>query len=428
MESNINKGRLLTEVANEVQFDAMTIGNHEFDWGHYFIEENAKLKSNDDYSTPILGANIYNYDINSKKVLDYADLGLEYTISELDNGIKVGIIGYIGPGQISSITSTNVDHLSFVEPFSIIKNLSTKLRNKGCHIVALSGHEEANEIASLSSGSDKVTNYVDVIFGAHTHDWEIFTSNGVPCIQSGDNGISVGKIVLNYSKSGISVATHTNLNDNNINVDIDDEIQAIYDKYNDEIVEVSNSLVATFDSAPTRANASYIMTAGLADYSLENNLDVSYTLINNARTSIDNKNATYSDLYKAYCFDNVVYIAEVSGRDLSYELKYGYFYRLDPEPLNTSKTYKIAVIDYVLCHRNDNREYDNFTNFNIIGRYEKVGSELYTYRDVCIDWLLSLKGTTISTSYFTKNSNFHNYNSVTSKVTLSNHPYVHKDS
>ena len=53
LESNYNYGTMLTEIMNEAEFDAFTIGNHEFDWGVEKIIANRQLKDKDtNYQTP----------------------------------------------------------------------------------------------------------------------------------------------------------------------------------------------------------------------------------------------------------------------------------------------------------------------------------------------------------------------------------------
>ena len=108
LQSNMNYGEFLTKIANDIEFDAMTIGNHEFDWGVNYINRNSELESDTGYKTPFLGANIYNYSISTGEVGDYANLGKKYVIKTLENGLRVGIIGLIGDSQISSITSSYV--------------------------------------------------------------------------------------------------------------------------------------------------------------------------------------------------------------------------------------------------------------------------------------------------------------------------------
>ena len=52
--STVSQGRPVLAAMNYTGFDAMTIGNHEFDWGVKFLQE---LASQADF--PFLAANLY---------------------------------------------------------------------------------------------------------------------------------------------------------------------------------------------------------------------------------------------------------------------------------------------------------------------------------------------------------------------------------
>ena len=198
IESNYNYGALLTDCMNEIEFDCFTLGNHEFDWGVSMIQNNQKRKGDNGYQTPFLAANIYQYDMDSKEIGDYAQLGEKYTIKTLENGLKVGIIGVIGKDQIPSISSQHVDDYIFLDPVPIIQDLSDELKTKkdvdvvivDCHTDQDSITENASifnpaKITSISPVSNQ--RYVDAVFCAHTHQNESQILDGVPFIQtSGD--------------------------------------------------------------------------------------------------------------------------------------------------------------------------------------------------------------------------------------------------
>ena len=52
IQSNLNHGEYLTKINNEIGFDAMTLGNHEFDWGVSYIERNSQIVSETGFKTP----------------------------------------------------------------------------------------------------------------------------------------------------------------------------------------------------------------------------------------------------------------------------------------------------------------------------------------------------------------------------------------
>ena len=63
-ESNLTDGLLITEWMNELDFTAMTLGNHEFDWGEEAIRKNAEVAE-----FPFLAINIYSNETG--ELVDY---------------------------------------------------------------------------------------------------------------------------------------------------------------------------------------------------------------------------------------------------------------------------------------------------------------------------------------------------------------------
>ena len=82
-ESNLNKGKLITEWMNLEGFDAMGIGNHDFDWGQEALKANKEIAN-----FPFLAANVYHYE-NGKVTDQASDLGDKSTIITVDD-VKIG--------------------------------------------------------------------------------------------------------------------------------------------------------------------------------------------------------------------------------------------------------------------------------------------------------------------------------------------------
>ena len=84
-ESNLTGGLLITDWMNEMDFAAMALGNHEFDWGEEAVKRNAEFAE-----FPFLAINIYDRTTNT--LVDYCESSV---VVEFD-GVQVGIIGAIG--------------------------------------------------------------------------------------------------------------------------------------------------------------------------------------------------------------------------------------------------------------------------------------------------------------------------------------------
>ena len=424
VESNYNYGKLLTQIMNYIEFDCFTIGNHEFDWGQKYIYENRKLKDEvTSYQTPFLSSNIYKYDINTDKTLEFADFGEKYVIRTLENGLKVGIIGVIGSSQITSILSSYVDDITFINPINVIKDLSDELRTEhNVDVVIASVHSSQDDVLSkgitdISGVSNK--RYVDAVFCAHTHKNEVSIENGVPFVQAAYNGRSYGEIELNVTPQGeISVKTYKSIYSSNINVSLDFKLQTMVNEAKSQSDELGNKFLSESDGKLySNDSLMNLVTTAMYYEAQRQGYDVQYAITNNGRDDLASGTITYSKLYKSLPFDNEVYIMDVPGSKLKAELGYDNIkmYRADKNAISTSKTYRIAVIDYLALHRNRYRQYDYFAGFKYIDKLKLEGSEFYNYRDITADFLLRQEDG-IRVSDFSSTLNQFNKTKITSKI------------
>ena len=430
--SNYNRGKLLTDINNYIEFDCFTLGNHEFDWGVDYIKENRARKGylgdGEGYQTPFLAANIYDYDISTNTVGDYSDLGGKYNIVTLENGLKVGIIGVIGADQITSITSTYVDNLTFLDPVEVTKEIALDLKtNQQCDAVILSAHapqddlangSDINGITSLIPNTDD--RYVDAVFCAHSHYAESQIINGVPFVQAGCNGRYYDNIELTVKKDGSVVCTkYEYIYSSTISDSYCDEtIESLIAKYGEDSNPVGQEYIGyasgNLSGTGEMPNlVTYAMSLAAADAGY----DIDYALCNKARDTIYYGDVTYQDVFKAIPFDNEVYIIDVTGDSLINELKYNYMTRIDEEAISSSKTYRIAVIDYLATHRNSARSYDYFPGFTMVGTLQKEDYDIYNYRDITCDYLRTLGGT-ITSSNYSSSLNRHNRGLINQDIEL----------
>lgn len=146
------KGDVEAYVMNYLKYDAMVVGNHEFDDGPAGLE---KFLGQVDF--PVLGANV---DCSKEPKLNGKIL--PYTLKEV-KGRKIGILGYITT-ETSWISKPGTT-ISFRNPENDIASAVTALRDAGANIIiALShcGYDEDKRIAGVVSG-------IDIIVGGHSH-------------------------------------------------------------------------------------------------------------------------------------------------------------------------------------------------------------------------------------------------------------------
>ena len=386
-DSAMNKGALLTECLDVMECEVLALGNHEFDWGLNIIRDNKELVS----YTKFLGANIYNYPNTSVK----SDLADNYKIVERD-GLKVGIIGGIGEGQITSITSNVWENLTFTNPSTVVKKLSDELRTqKDCDIVVLSIHADQDdayqsEITKVSSTSGK--RYVDAVFCAHSHQEEISTVNGVPFIQGGEHGKYVSHVQFTYQNGNLSTIYTQNDGYGKMNsYNEDPEINKIINKYltsdhNSNKNEVIGNITSSGGYISTKY-AGRIQAKATYDYLSTLGYDVDIVINNGGRDSVNSGQMTREKIFNMSPFTNYTYVVEnIKGSDIYGEVvsyTNPYYWSNPSVTLDQSKYYTVACIDYMMLHKNTSRYYNYFKTYDednvvyIIEDYPNVIMERY---------------------------------------------------
>ena len=124
MLSNVSQGEILMEMMMSMKYDAMGIGNHEFDYGSKnFIKQMNRVPF------PVLGANIFYKGTN----IAYSR---PYTILE-KNGLRLGVIGIIGLDAFSVLWQEGSADLEFRDPIPIAKKMVEELKPQVDLIVVL---------------------------------------------------------------------------------------------------------------------------------------------------------------------------------------------------------------------------------------------------------------------------------------------------
>ena len=361
--SSMSRGELVLDAMNYTGFDAMTMGNHEFDWG---LETVTRFtdgdSSNGEANFPLLGANIINKD--TRKIAN----GLEpYTVIKRA-GLTIGIIGIIGYGEESDILTSYVSSYKFTSELPVIKQYAKILREEEkCDIVILSTHSDTsdinNEIANLT-GSEKI----DVVFNGHTHQayyGDIARNDGstpMPYVQSGCYGRYVGIVTLTYDFENSKVKSVSAINSKaqNICKNNDPEIDNMFTKYQ-EYVEIASEELGVSNITMYQELGGYFCADSLIE---KYDVDLGVCNRGGIRGSgfpiYKDDVITYGDVFEIMPFENKVVIVEILGSVIINRLlgsADSYYFistnvdannkTINGEKIDTSKYYKVATIDYL---------------------------------------------------------------------------------
>lgn len=190
------KGDVEVGLMNLMGYDAVTIGNHEFDFG---LENMARIFKMAKF--PVVCAN---YDFTGTCV---EGLVKPYVIIKR-NGLKIGLFG-LSPQLEGLVDLSKCKGVTYLDPIEVGNRVAAELKHdKKCDVVICVSHlgwlrpDEMGDQKLLASSKD-----IDLVLGGHSHSYfkalrYVNNANGkaVPVDQNGKNAMYVGKLTLSFDK------------------------------------------------------------------------------------------------------------------------------------------------------------------------------------------------------------------------------------
>ena len=190
------KGDVEVGLMNLMGYDAVTIGNHEFDFG---LENMARIFKMAKF--PVVCAN---YDFTGTCV---EGLVKPYVIIKR-NGLKIGLFG-LSPQLEGLVDLSKCKGVTYLDPVEVGNRVAAELKHdKKCDVVICVSHlgwlrpDEMGDQKLLASSKD-----IDLVLGGHSHSYfkalrYVKNADGktVPVDQNGKNAMYVGKLTLSFDK------------------------------------------------------------------------------------------------------------------------------------------------------------------------------------------------------------------------------------
>lgn len=188
---NFYHGRIEIDAMNRMGYDAVMLGNHEFDNG---VDTLAAILQGAQF--PVVCAN---YDVKGS-VLE--GLVLPYTVIRRQN-VRIGVFG-IGIDPAGLIAERNFAPLQYLDPIATVQDVANTLKNKEkCDVIVCLSHQGTHPSAEGKLSDVELvqaTRNIDIIIGAHTH--KTLTNVYIPNLdgdsvflaQMGKSGARIGKI------------------------------------------------------------------------------------------------------------------------------------------------------------------------------------------------------------------------------------------
>jgi len=375
-EGTLSKGDAVAKVFNAVGYDAVEIGNHEFDSGAESLQ--ALIPK---LNMPVLAANVYGAD--GKRV----SWAKPHVVKDVA-GVKVGVFGLLTAHMDRLAFPKNIAGLTFRREVDEARDQVAALKKEGAEvIVALThvGYEEPDK--PKFEGDQTLAREVagiDLVVGGHSHTpltraWRD-PGHGTLVVQAGSYLTKVGRTTLTVDKrSRRVVASSDELLD--LWPDLvgqDAAVKSVVDACEAEVGEAFKLVVATATAPLDRGAADRESGLGswMADcYKDWAGVDAAFQNGGGIRADIPAGPVTLRHLFSVMPFDNAIVKVKMSGAALRSALDHGVgspriaqvggmtveFRRPHPRherlgavtvggaPLDDAKTYSVATLDFLVA-------------------------------------------------------------------------------
>ena len=369
----LSEGISIVEIMNKVGYDVVVMGNHEFDYSFYTMQEIASQ-----LNTTVVSCNLINKKTNKTvfepyKIVDYGST-------------KVAYVGVMTPESLTSSPNTfkgiqfayfdaanNVVAVDFEGDFcadSLYKQVQKNVdaaRGEGAHFVVVMAHlgdELLDKNLPTSLSLIKETYGIDVVLDGHAHhvipDTIITNKQNKPVHLSstGSNFQHIGKLTI-MPDSTLSLQL---LQVDTLTV-VDDSVKQLVDTLKQHALVFGEECIGrtSFPLIANDAKGNCIVRrkeTNLANFCTDAfriMLDTDIALINagGIRDNIAEGDITYNDLLRVFPFNNTVCIATVTGRQLLDVLEFSTRFF----PRESSELMHVSGLRYMLHENCDPRTF-----------------------------------------------------------------------
>lgn len=298
--SNMNQGKAVIELMNMMEFDAMVVGNHEFDFGQNILKERISQAN-----FPILGANVAG--ISGVKPYVIRNIG----------GVRVGILGIVTEKTPYLTHPDNVKNLIFKPPPEALREYLDEVRKLSDVVIVLShiGFAEDQRLAANVMG-------IDVIIGGHSHtrvDKPLEVGKTI-ILQAWEHGKTLGVIDLTVENGRIIKIRGRLVEIKPDPEHMDKGMAVLVRRYaadvDRDMGQAIGSACVDLDGERVRSGETNLGNM-VADAMREGSrADISLINAGSIRTSIKQGSISIKDVYRVLPFDNYLIVMKLKGREI----------------------------------------------------------------------------------------------------------------
>jgi 2',3'-cyclic-nucleotide 2'-phosphodiesterase (5'-nucleotidase family) len=184
--SNMLTGFLDLECMNQMGYDAMCLGNHEFDFGYELIRSRLL-----DVNFDMLSCNVIDKERGTPVAQPYVILRR--------GDYRIGVIGATTETLLGETHPRIKDYVYVYPPTPIVQSLARYLRAIGCDVVIALTHQGYNRDMAMAAAVPEL----DLVVGGHTHTFldEPSRVGSVVVTQNGQWGENLGVLKLEFERA-----------------------------------------------------------------------------------------------------------------------------------------------------------------------------------------------------------------------------------
>ena len=194
-EGTLTKGEVVADVFNAIGYDAVVIGNHEYDNGGDELKALlAKIK------VPVLSANTYGTD---GKLVPWVR---PWIVKEVA-GVKFGIFGLTTRNMRRLAFPKSIEGLEFRREVDVARDMVKELKRAGATVIIAVTHVGLEQEGKPKFEGDqtiaKEVPGIDLIVGGHSHTFlnrPIRGENGTLIVQAGHYLLKAGRVELEIDR------------------------------------------------------------------------------------------------------------------------------------------------------------------------------------------------------------------------------------
>ena len=299
---------------NKVGFDVGTIGNHGFDEGYEElnrllfggIHEKTGYFAGADF--PHTVANVIDKGTGKSILPPY--------VIKMVNGIPIGFIGVVTTETTQFVLPDGIEGLEFTDEVTAINKAAEELKAEGVKAIVVLAH---NSLSTNKDGSDpsgdvadfalRVDDEIDIIYGAHSHQYANTLIDGKLILQSYSNGtaLSAVDIKIDSETGDIIDKKATIIRTYHKGIQPDPEIKEMIDSYRKPVDPYIQSVIGRSSGKLSRkqieSGESKLGNVIADSLRHEMETDIAFVYPGGIRANLNKGDITWGEVYTVFPFD-----------------------------------------------------------------------------------------------------------------------------